>query len=134
MKVFVSGLIDKATRSDIKRFEYMVNYLRSQGHVVISELDLNFPEVSRSSQEIIDETDKDKKLVDWLLFLVYCQTMLIKCDALFLVYKWEESRSSCILYDVVEKLGMKIIEDNGDTLPLANENEMKAWFERKINN
>ena len=71
-------------------------------------------------------------LVSWLILSMRKIWAMAQCDALFLLPGWQECHTSVMLFAAARKLGMPAYIDNGSAIKLANETEVRDWFEREM--
>jgi len=132
MKVFVSGKTEDMPAHKLKRFHKIKLYLENHGHIVITELDIAFPELGEEVEKILDNCDKDSELMSWLVFCMKKNWAMANCDALLLLKDWQECETSVILWIIAKKLNMPIYIDDRSDFRLHNEAEIKNWFENQI--
>lgn len=132
MKMFISGPIDDVALNRLRRFDDIKKYFESQGHEIITEIDIPYPELDSEIQKLIDDGEKEPDLATWLVLSLKKIWMMAQCDALFLLPNWQECHTSIMMFVTARKLGMPAYVDDGSAIKLVNEDEIKSWFERQI--
>jgi hypothetical protein len=67
MKMFISGPIDDVAINRLRRFDDIKKYFESQGHEIITEIDIPYPELDSEIQKLIDDGEKEPDLATWLV-------------------------------------------------------------------
>ena len=130
--MFISGPTDGVSASRLKRFDELKEYFESNDGEIITELDVPFPELENDTERLIDACNKEKDSISWMIISMSKIWAMSQCDALFLLPGWQDCHTSVMLFVVARKLGMPAYVDNGSAIKLANEDELRNWFEQQI--
>lgn len=132
MKVFISGPIENMPPNRLRRFEEAKQHFENEGFEVVTEIDVPYPELKDDMDKMVDKCNKEPDLVTWLFLSMKKVWLMSQCDALFLLPKWQECHACEILSITAKKLAMPIYIDDGSTIKLANESEVRDWFESQM--
>ena len=93
MKIYISGKITGLNQTDVeKKFETQEFFLQSKGYVVVNPLK-------------ICPFDKKKK---WHDYMIKDIEELLRCDAIFMLKDWGQSKGARIEYEIAKELELKI--------------------------
>ncbi|MDO8668830.1 MAG: DUF4406 domain-containing protein [Candidatus Buchananbacteria bacterium] len=134
MRLFISGPIDGVPLNRLRRFDDVKRFLEQRGHQIITEIDVPYPDLNNADTTIAYQCDKEPELLTWLILLTKKMWIMTQCDILFLLPGWEVSHDASVLFVTAKKLEMPIYIDDGSAIKLTNEDEIKSWFEKQINN
>lgn len=131
-KIFISGPIDGVPARRLKRFDELKEYFESNGGEIITEFDVPYPELEEDAEKLVDKCNKETDLVSWLIISMKKIWAMAQCDALFLLPGWQECHLSVMLFVAARKLDMPAYIDDGSAIKLANEDELRNWFEKEM--
>lgn len=132
MKIFISGPIDDVPLNRLRRFDEIKRHFESKDYEVVTEIDIPYPELADDMERMVDNCQKEPDLVTWLVLSVKKIWLMAQCDALFLLPNWQECHTSSMLFLAAKKLGMPVYTDTGSAIKLANEGEVRGWFEEQM--
>lgn len=96
MKVYISGKISGLPlKNVIEKFKFHAVFLELKGHEPINPIDIN----------PFDETK------DWYDYMCNDIAALLKCDAIYMLKDWGQSRGARIEYQIAKELGLHILFD-----------------------
>lgn len=94
MKVYISGKISGLPLNNvIEKFKWHASLLESKGHEPINPIDIS--------------PFHDSK--DWYYYMVDDIAALLKCDAIYMLKDWGQSRGARIEYQIAKELGLQIL-------------------------
>ncbi|PJE58257.1 MAG: hypothetical protein COU81_01675 [Candidatus Portnoybacteria bacterium CG10_big_fil_rev_8_21_14_0_10_36_7] len=131
MKIFIAGPIAQATYNQLKRFDEMKHYYETQGHEVITEINVPHLQLMNDTQIIADKCQKEPPETAWLIMLMHKIWVMAQCDTLILLPCWRVCPTSVALWIVAKEINMSVLEDKGLVI-IDNEDELEDWFHRQI--
>lgn len=94
MKIYISGPITgHDTKEVFRNFEAAEKDLQRQGHRTINPLDNYIPEIPR----------------DWVDYMVLDIAQLMRCEAIYMLTGWENSRGARIEHNIAREMELVII-------------------------
>ncbi len=132
MKMFISGPIDGVPLNRLKRFDELKTYFESNDYEIVTEIDIPYPELEDDMERMVDKCEKEPDLVTWVFLSMKKVWFMAQCDALFLLPKWQECHACIILFVAARKMGMPVYVDSGGAIKLANEDDVKDWFNSQM--
>lgn len=132
MRIFISGPIENTSIIRLRRFDEIKRFFENKGYEVITEIDIPYPQLEDEIESLVGKSQKDPDSATWLVLATKKLWLMAQCDALFLLPKWDESDASSIMRIAAKKLGMPIYVDDGSAIILADENDLKNWFQRQM--
>lgn len=95
MKIYISGKITGIENDAPKLFNDADDFISSKGHSPCNPMALSH--------------DHDKT---WLSYMQHDIIAMMRCDAIFMLKNWKESRGAKIEHGIALDLGMKIFYEN----------------------
>lgn len=93
MKIYISGKISGLPiKSVIKKFKFHSEILRLKGYDIVNPIEIS----------PLNESN------DWYDYMVNDIAGLFKCDAIYMLSDWGQSKGARIEYAIAKELGLKI--------------------------
>ena len=94
MKIYISGKISGLPiKNVIEKFKWHAGFLEMKGYEPVNPIDVS----------PFDETK------DWSDYMVDDIAALLKCEAIYMLKDWGQSRGARIEYQIAKELGLQIL-------------------------